>query len=179
MQTVDGGGMLTVKRRSGEDQLTPVSPPSPNEPFEVASPTGVVTLRGTLAGGKLEGETVAYNESGHLVQRACYLAGVLHGPMQVYENGMLQMETLYAGGKMNGPQVIYDDQGRLIANIPHVAGQPHGMGEVFSIPADAWSGSLLTPWASSRGESIDFAENGHPQESRSYRAGKLEGDVVT
>lgn len=59
---------------------------------------------------KLHGECTYYDKKGNLLQRAFYKEDMLHGPMEIFEKGIISSITHYENDKKNGAEIVFSTE---------------------------------------------------------------------
>ena len=99
-------------------------------------PDGVLRNGGTVAGavqvdapyvnGAIEGELVAHDERGRLLQQANYHGGLQHGTTRLYSDGRLCLEQTYEAGVLHGACTGFDPSGSVNLRQTYVQGRLEG-----------------------------------------------------
>ena len=95
-----------------------------NTPF-----TGTVTgvTQGKILNGKLEGEIIAYHDSGSLSYIGNFKNGIRHGKVELYyENGNLELKGNWKDGKQDGLYETYHENGQLETTELYINGKAEG-----------------------------------------------------
>jgi antitoxin component YwqK of YwqJK toxin-antitoxin module len=70
---------------------------------------------------------------GHVIERAEFLDGVLHGTSAVFApNGLVLQEMGFFQGQPDGPMLVHDENGQLSATLTWLAGALDGPATIFN-----------------------------------------------
>jgi len=143
-----------------------------------------------------DGESLVWDEEGHLTARIPYDRGALHGTEQrYYSSGALQESTHYQKGLPQGTHEAYSPEGLLLQRIEYEQGLLHGRceqwwpGEQRPQSEEIWSmgrllkatyysskGTVLGHVTDGNGERLVF-EQGHLARKYQVQGGVIEGKV--
>ncbi|MFZ4099607.1 MAG: toxin-antitoxin system YwqK family antitoxin [Chlamydiia bacterium] len=97
-----------------------------------------------------DGESLVWDEEGHLIARIPYDRGALHGIEQhYYPSGSTQESIPYVKGLLHGTREAYSPNGELLQRQDFDQGQPHGHAESWWLhehrlsTQEIWSQGLL------------------------------------
>lgn len=151
----------------------------------------------------LNGLTTILDDDGRLMMRAWFVNGKLQGPMEIYEEGILQARFMYARGGREGEAVLYniktgkvsgiehyhadkrhgrakyyDDEGRLVSEIDYRNGKVDGE-KIDYYPSGAIMQRASFHKDVMHGEMVGFFENGNPREKKRFEYGSQVGETVS